>query len=108
GRDRVTRFRWFTLGIALVALRLLASRLLFGRLPQLTLGEIFVVLADISVIVSLLVLFELARLVFSRASRRTWSIWIVAFFAIAGAVTATWGQWPAWKTLTPMSTMAVL
>ena len=108
GRDRIARFRWFTIGIALVALRLLSSRLLFNRLPQITLGEIFVVLADVSVIVSLLVLIELARRTFSRASRRAWSVWIVVFFAIAGVVVGTWGAWPAWKTLTPMSTLAFL
>jgi hypothetical protein len=108
GRDRVARFRWFTVGIALVALRLLASRLLYNRMPQLTLGEIFVVLADISVIVSLLVLVELARQLFARASRKTWTIWTLAFLAVAGAIVATWGQWPAWKTLTPMSVMAFL
>jgi hypothetical protein len=112
GRDRVARFRWFTVGIALVALRLLSSRLLFNRLPQITLGEIFVVLADLSVIVSLLVLVELARRIFSRAGRRAghkaWAAWTLVFFAIAGAVVATWGVWPAWKTLTPMSTMAFL
>src|ERR1700744_3220554 len=108
GRDRVKRFLWFTVAIALVSLRLIASRLLFNRLPQLTLGEIFVTLADVSVIVSLLVLVELARRIFSRAPRKLWTIWTVVLFAIAGAVVATWGKWPAWKTLTPMSKMAFL
>ena len=32
GRDRVRHFPWFTTAIVLTALRLLASRLLFGRL----------------------------------------------------------------------------
>jgi len=65
GRDRARRFPWFTTAIALVALRLIASRLLFGRLPQLTLGAIFVILADVSAVVSFLVLVELARKVFA-------------------------------------------
>lgn len=108
GRDRVTRFRWFTISIALVAFRLLASRLLFNRLPQLTLGEIFVGLADVSVIVSLLVLLELARRAFGSARRRLSVAWIGAFIVIGGVVVGTWGKWPAWKTLTPLSKMVFL
>lgn len=108
GRDRVRRFRWFTISIALVALRLVSSRLLFNRLPQLTLGEVFVALADISVIVSLLVLLELARRAFGSARRRLSVAWILAFLVIGGIVVATWGHWPSWKTLTPMTTMVFL
>ncbi len=108
GRDRVRRFRWFTISIALVALRLIASRLLFNRLPQLTLGEIFVALADVSVIVSMLVLLELARRAFGSARRRLSMAWILAFLVIGGIVVGTWGHWPAWKTLTPMTTMVFL
>ena len=108
GRDRAMRFRWFTVSIALVALRLLSSRLLYNRLPQLTLGEIFVVLADISVIVSLLVLLELARRTFGSARRRLSIAWILAFLVIGGIVVSTWGHWPAWKTLTPMTKMVFL
>jgi|SRR5579872_1816795 len=108
GRDRARRFRWFTISIALVALRLLSSRLLYNRMPQLTLGEIFVVLADISVIVSLLVLLELARRTFGSARRRLSIAWILAFLIIGGVVVTTWGHWPAWKTLTPMTKMVFL
>lgn len=108
GRDRVRRFRWFTISIALVALRLVSSRLLYNRLPQLTLGAVFVVLADLSVIVSLLVLLELARRAFGSARRRLSLAWIVAFVLIGGTVVATWGHWPAWKTLVPMTTMVFL
>jgi hypothetical protein len=108
GRDRARRFVWFTIGISLVALRLLASRLLFNRLPQFTLGIIFVILADISVVVSLLVLLELARRAFGAARRRLSVAWILAFIVLGGIVVATWGHWPAWKTLAPMSTMVFL
>ena len=108
GRDRVSRFRWFTISIALVALRLVSSRLLFNRLPQLTLGIVFVILADISVVVSLLVLLELARRAFGSARRRLSIAWILAFLVIGGIVVGTWGHWPAWKTLTPMTTMIYL
>jgi hypothetical protein len=108
GRDRVSRYIWFTISIALVALRLLASRLLFNRMPQLTLGEIFVILADLSVIVSLLVLLELARRAFGSARRRLSVAWIAAFVVIGGIVVGTWGRWPEWKTLSPMTKMVFL
>lgn len=108
GRDRVSRFRWFTISIALVALRLVSSRLLYNRLPQLTLGAIFVVLADISMIVSMLVLLELARRAFGSARRRLSVAWIAAFLVIGGTVVAAWGHWPAWKTLKPLTTMVFL
>ena len=48
GRDRMRRFPWFTAVIVLVALRLLTNRLLHDNLPQLTMGAIAIVLADIS------------------------------------------------------------
>jgi len=41
GRDRVRRYPFFTASIVLLALRLLMSRLLYGKLPSFTLGEIF-------------------------------------------------------------------
>jgi hypothetical protein len=108
GRDRAKRFPWFTVALSLVALRLVSSRLLFNRLPQLTLGAIFVILADVSVIASLLVLIELTRQVFTRVPRKARAIWILILFAIAGTVAATWGPWPAFKSLTPMTPMAFL
>jgi hypothetical protein len=104
GRDRA----WFTTAIALVALRLIASRLLFGRLPQLTLGTIFVILADVSAVVSFLVLLELARRVFGNARRALWVFWSLVLLAIGGVVLATWGHWPAWKTINPTTWMALL
>jgi hypothetical protein len=108
GRDRVRRFPWFTTAIALVALRLLTSRLLFGRLPQIEMGEIFIVLADASALIGLLVVAELARKAFPRASRQLLLIWAFVLLIIGGVVLATWGPWPAWKTLTPLTRMSIL
>jgi hypothetical protein len=108
GRDRARRFPWFTTAIALVALRLIASRLLFGRLPQLTLGTIFVILADVSAAVSFLVLIELARRVFGKARRTVWIVWTLVLLSIGAVVLATWGHWPAWKTVRPTTLMALL
>ena len=35
GRERIRRFPWFTASIVVLALRLLTSRLLFGKLPPM-------------------------------------------------------------------------
>lgn len=108
GRDRTRRFPWFTTGIALVALRLLSSRLLYGRMPQLTMGAIFIVLADLSAVVGLLVVLELARRAFGRVQRRTWIVWILVFAVLGASVLAAWGKWPAWKALAFDTSMARL
>lgn len=108
GRDRARRFPWFTCSIALVALRLLGSRLLAGRLPPLTLNKIFITLEDLTAIVSLLVLMELTRRAFAGAARRLWVGWALALLAVAGCVLWVWGPWPSWKTLAADSTLATL
>jgi hypothetical protein len=106
GRDRARRFPWFTVSIILVALRLLASRLLFGKLPQLTLSQIFIVLADVMMLVSLLVLVELACRAFGGVQRRAWIPWTLAMVAVGAFVMAVWGPWPTWKTATMTSQVA--
>jgi hypothetical protein len=108
GRDRARHFPWFTASITLVALRLLTSRLLFGRLPQLTMSAIFIALADLVAIVGLLVLVELARSAFGGLRRRTFIVGTVALAAVGATVLALWGPWPAWKTLTADSYLGVL
>lgn len=108
GRDRVRRFPWFTTAIALVALRLLISRLLFGRLPQVEMGWIFIALADASALVGLPVVIELARKAFDRAPRKLLFIWGAVLLVIGAVVLKTWGPWPAWKTLVPITPMSIL
>ncbi|HTB98765.1 MAG TPA: hypothetical protein VK716_17270 [Terracidiphilus sp.] len=108
GRDRVNRYPWFSASIALVTLRLLSSRLLYGRLPELTLGGIFIVLAVISAIVSFLVLVEIARRAFGRASRTAWILSVLVILAAVVSVLATWGPWPAMRTLKPDSLLGTL
>ena len=111
GRDRMRRFPWFTAGIVMVALRLLANRLLHDRLPQLTMASVFIVMADVSALLGLLVVVEMARIAFGRVSRRVWLIWGIVLLAIGAGVLATWGIWPAWKTIafdTPMAKLGVL
>jgi len=103
GRDRARRFRWFFIGIALVTLRLIASRLLFGRMPQLTLGEIFLALALVSAIVGLLVVVELARAIFRGASRGAWAVTSIIVLAACALVMAALGPWPTWVSVVPNS-----
>ncbi|MGC1463634.1 MAG: hypothetical protein WA802_15630 [Terracidiphilus sp.] len=108
GRDRARRYPWFTASMVLTALRLLASRMLYGRLAPLTMSSIFLTLAVVEALVTLLVAVEIARRAFVGASRRAWIIGTLALLAVGAAVLAEWGPWPAWKTLTAESTLAIL
>ena len=100
GRDRVRRFPWFTANIVLVALRLLTSRLLFGRLPQMTLAEIFIIMAAAGAFVSLMVVLEVALRAFKGVKRSSWLIGALLLMAAGAAVLRYWGAWPALATLT--------
>jgi hypothetical protein len=108
GRDRAKRFPLFSASLALVALRLLSSRLLFGRLPGMTLSGIFITLADVAALLGLLVLVELARRSFKGAGQRTWAIGTLSTVVVAAVVLYFWGPWPDLKTLTADSYLAVL
>lgn len=112
GRDRVSRFPWFTASMVLMALRMLASRLLFGKMAPITSSEIFLTLADIGAIVSFLVVVEMARQAFSgasrKASRKSWIVGTVVLLAIAVAVVVKWGPWPPLQTVFAHSLLADL
>lgn len=108
GRDRAKRFPWFTTSIVIVALRLLVNRLLHDRLPPITMAEISVALADISALVGLLVLVEMARHAFRQAGRTAWTACGTVLLAIGGVVLWKWGPWPQWKTITFDTTIAKL
>jgi len=108
GRDRVRRFPWFTLYIVSIALLLLTTKLLFGRMAPLPSSAVFLALSDFSAVVSLLVVFELARRSFVGAPRRNVAIGAILLLVLAGALLALWGPWPAWKTLVGGSTLANL
>jgi hypothetical protein len=108
GRDRIKRFPWFSLGILLMALRLLSSRMLLGRMPTVTLSAIFIVMADLAAIVGFLVVVEMARRAFAPVKRSTWYSGALAVLIVGGGILAAWGPWPAWKTLSANSFLAVL
>jgi hypothetical protein len=108
GRDRMRRFPWFTTGIVLIALRLLVDRLLRGKLPPLTMAAVSLTLADLSALVGLIILVEIARKVFRKVSARAWILWGLLLLAIGGVVLWKWGPWPNWKTLSFDTTIARL
>ncbi|MGB7264512.1 MAG: hypothetical protein WBC92_03310 [Terracidiphilus sp.] len=108
GRDRVRRFPWFTAAMTLMALRMVASRLLFGRIAPIVSSEIFLVLADLAAIVALGVVVEIARRAFAGASRRAWIVAALIMLAVAGVVVVEWGPWPSPKTVFAMSQLSML
>jgi hypothetical protein len=108
GRDRAKRFPWFTLSIVMMALRLLASRLLYGRMAPITLSTILVTIADVAAIAGFLVVVEMARRAFAPVRRAVWLQGALAVLLVGVLALAAWGPWPAWKTLTADSPMAAL
>jgi len=96
GRDRARRFPLFTASVVFTALRLLVARLLLPAVPQLAGLEIVLVTALIGVVLSLLVIVELARHAFRSARRGAWLTGAVVVMAIGAAVLWFWGPWPHW------------
>jgi hypothetical protein len=99
GRDRAGRFPIFTAGIAVTAFRLLTVRLLSNRLPQMTFIEFMLITLTVSVVLSLLVLVELARKAFGTVQRGAWIAGSLAVMIIGALVIWKWGQWPPWDAL---------
>jgi hypothetical protein len=108
GRDRIARFPWFTAFAVMMALRLLTAKLLNGRLPQMTMATLFIVMAEIGALLGLLVVLEVARRAFGSVQRSTWLIWAVTLLALGVVILKYWGPWPSWKTLTAQSATAAL
>ena len=108
GRDRVRRFPWFTTSIVLVALRLLINRLLHDRLPPITMGGIAITLGDLSALVGLLVLVEMARHAFKNVRWKAWTGGGLVLLAIGGVILWKWGPWPQRKAITFDTTIAKL
>jgi hypothetical protein len=108
GRDRARRYPWFTASIVLVAFRLLASRLLFGRMAAIPEDAVLLTLSDLGVFASLIVLVELTRRGFGEARRGARAAWTTILLAASVAVVAYWGPWPALQTLQATSPVAIL
>jgi len=99
GRDRSSRYPFFTAAVIMAALEMLARRLLSDKLPPLTSTELFLVLADIGVVVTFLVVIELARRAFRGASRTSWVAGALVLLAAAVTALWLWGPWPSRQTL---------
>jgi hypothetical protein len=108
GRDRINRYPWFSASIVLFALRLLTEVLLGGRLPQMTLRSVFISFADLTALLSLAVVVEIARRAFAGAPRGVWVGWSLAAMVVAGGVLYFWGPWPARAELAADSPLALL
>jgi hypothetical protein len=108
GRDRAKRFPWFTIAISLTTLRLLALKLLAGRMPALTVDEIFIVMADVSAIVSVLLVIEIGRRAFAPVRRTIWLAGALGVLLPALIVLVAWGPWPPMKSLVAGSFIADL
>jgi hypothetical protein len=108
GRDRARSFPWFTASIVAMAFRLLCGRLLYQRLPQLSLTTVLIILADLVAILGILVIVELSRKAFAGANRSLLLINLAGLLLVTGAIMWMWGPWPSWKTLTADSQVATL
>jgi hypothetical protein len=108
GRDRAQRYPWFTAGIVLSSLQLMAGVLLSGRMAMIPLQETMLALADTAVIVGLLVLVEVARHAFSGLQRSLWIVNIAGLVIAAGGVLAVWGPWPVRSSLAVNTLMGKL
>jgi hypothetical protein len=108
GRNRAQRFPWFTAAMVMMALRMVASRLLFGRMSPLVSNQIFLALSDIATIIALMVVVEIARRAFKGAKRNAWIVATLTTLALAGVVLVEWGPWPSPKTMFAASTLAAM
>jgi hypothetical protein len=111
GRDRARRFPMFTASAVLMALRLLSTQMLMNRLPRMTMMQLVIVTADISVVIGILVVVELARHAFGKAGRRAWVAGALGLMVVGAWAIRAWGVWPDWKQvagLPPLQLMQLL
>jgi hypothetical protein len=99
GRDRARRYPWFTASIVLFALQLMADMLLSGRLAMIPFSETLLTLSDLSAIVGLMVLVEVAWQAFAQAPRALWIANTLGLLVVAVCILKVWGPWPVWKNM---------
>ena len=108
GRDRARHFRWFTLYVALLAVLLLVNKMVFGRMAPLASTTIYLTLSDITALVGLVVLTDLAKRAFVGAPRKPLLLGSILVLGVALTALSLWGPWPAWKTFADGSMLATL
>lgn len=105
GRDRSSRFPWFTAAIGLSSAHLIADHLLSGKLTTIAFYWQSYSAVLIGSILSFLVLVELARAVFAsgkaglKLTARAWAGWTLVLVILAGNAVWFWGPWPSMAAL---------
>ena len=105
GRDRTSRFPWFTALTAVSAAHLLADHLLNGKLTTIAFYWQSYSVMILESLLGLLVLVELTRRVFSSGKAglilkpKGWLGWTLVTGVIAIGAVWAWGPWPTWKML---------
>ena len=105
GRDRASRYPWFTAAIILGTLRLLADHLLYGKLTTIAFYWQNFSGMTLDWILRIFVLVEVARRIFSTGKGglilkpRGWAGWTMLTSALAISAVWFWGPWPAWQAL---------
>ena len=105
GRDRSSRFPWFTAAIGFSTVHLIADHLLHGKLTTLAFYWQTYTAILVETILGLLVLSEVCRRILSSGksgrilNAKGWLGWILVTGSIAIGAGWAWGPWPAWKAL---------
>jgi hypothetical protein len=106
GRDRLSRFPWFSAAIALSTVHLIADHLLHGKLTTVAFYWQSYVGVLLDSVLALLVLIELLRGVFANCkagiilNAKGWLGWTLVTVGVAIGGVWLWGPWPAWSALT--------
>jgi hypothetical protein len=105
GRDRSSRFPWFTAAIGFSTVHLIADHLLHGKLTSLAFYWQSYSSILVDMILGLLVLIEICRRIFASCkagkilNAKGWLGWTLVTVCISIGAVWAWGPWPAWKAL---------
>jgi hypothetical protein len=86
----------------------MAEIMLTNRISMIPLETIFIVLADLTAVISVLVMIEVARRAFSGANSKAWIVGSVATVLVAAAVAVFSTRWPQMQSLAVNSFLGVL
>jgi hypothetical protein len=101
GKDRSSRFPWFTVATAFSAVHLIVDHLLNGKLTTVAFYWQSYSAILVSSVLAVLVLAELARRVFSSGKAglilkpKGWAGWIMLLAGLTAVAVWFWGPWPS-------------